>query len=110
MDPTGSARLPAHPALEGLQITVALWRFAPDSLWLADSDVVGGAQDVALVTLVQGHGSQPSAIEAQRGMLHLCWGAAVHLCRDTEALSCTVGHLPEASPFALPSALPGHWA
>lgn len=91
MDPTGSARLPALPAPEGLQITVALWRFAPDTLRLADADVAGGARAVALVTLVQGHGAQPSAVEAQRGMFHLRWGATVHLCKDTEALSCTGG-------------------
>lgn len=105
--PTGSARLPPAPAPEGLQVTVTLWRFAPDALWLADSDVAGGAQAVALVTLVEGHGAQPSAVEAQCGMLHLRWGATVHLCKDTEALSCTVGHLPEAPPSASPSALPG---
>lgn len=107
MDLTGCAHPPAHPAPEGPRVTVALWRFAPDALWLADSDVVGGAQAVAVVTLVQGHRAQPSAVKTQRGMLHLRWGAAVHLCKDTAALSCTEIRLPEAAPPALASAPPG---
>lgn len=40
-------------------------------------------------------------------MLHLRWGAAVHLCKDTAALSCTEVRPPEASPPALASAPPG---
>ena len=105
--PTGSALLPTRPVPEGLQITVALWRFTPDALWLADADGVGRAQAVALVTLVQGHRAQPSAVEAQRGMFHLRWGATVHLCKDTEALSSAERRLPGAPPSGLPSAPPG---
>lgn len=83
MDLAGLAHLPSRPTPEGPQITVASGKLAPDTLWLANPDVLGGAQAVASVTHVQGHRAQASATGVQCGMLHLLRGAAVHLCRDT---------------------------
>lgn len=94
------------PTPEGPQVTVALGRLAPDALRLADADVVGGARAIASVTRVEGHRAQPGAIEAQGGVCHLLGRAAVHLYKDTAALSCPVGCLP-APRAALPLAPPG---
>lgn len=80
MDLAGLAHLPSRPTPEGPQITVASGKLAPDTLWLANPDVLGGAQAVASVTHVQGHRAQASAAGVQCGMLHLLRGAAVHLC------------------------------
>lgn len=59
---------------------VALGRLAPDALWLADPDAVGGTEAVAAVTRVHGHRAHPGAVEAQGGVFHLLGGPAVHLC------------------------------
>ena len=81
----------APPTQQRAPVTVALGGLAPDALWLAHPDVAGGAWAVASVTRVQGHRAQSGAVESQGGVLHLAGGAAVHLCKDTVARSCTAG-------------------
>lgn len=81
----------APPTPQRAPVTVALRGLAPDALWLAHPDMAGGAWAVALVTRVQGHRAQSGAVESQGGVLHLAGGAAVHLCKDTAAASCTAG-------------------
>ena len=81
----------APPTPQRAPVTMALRGLAPDALWLAHPDMAGGAWAVALVTRVQGHRAQSGAVESQGGVLHLAGGAAVHLCKDTAAASCTAG-------------------